>query len=493
MKAESDELEALYATNDLAREFDPLLSLHDWQERERLAAAKAADLATFRSQEELLSFLDRAVRFLGDEHRLSRLYGVAWNLGGHAPASETVQCFVRSLLARPAVSPRTECATVAAASWVATLRRCNSPDSAEALVRELMAICGGEEQQVNFIVRVYPGPPQRRDAGEFTPSERDHLRSLAPLFLRNARGPEFIGAVAWTLRDDWPTLELLLERTLDSIPREQVELAISVLVNVVGWTVDKRDPGGNLSGLAPWLLDQLLRLPDIDRLASNADWRVEEILNRIGRAPLSWLPEALKKRRDMEARAGDEEVRAVSWHPSLSRYVTQVSSAQINDPEITQAVEALIDLVLDRGTVGYHMPEILRDVDPHGLVVPGEVAQRLSRAADAEEVWGLDRIAGAYPLGGPAWRTIARPVVVCAAHLGNEEERRSLFTALTDHGPRSWSRLPGEVPEVFVSAVQSARALLESETDAELRPFWQWYLELTEAELRGQEERAKEE
>jgi len=34
--------------------------------------------------------------------------------------------------------------------------------------------------------------------------------------------------------------------------------------------------------------------------------------------------------------------------------------------------------------------------------------------------------------------------------------------------------------------------MLESETDSEFRPFWEWYLAVAEAVLREQEEQAKE-
>jgi hypothetical protein len=46
---------------------------------------------------------------------------------------------------------------------------------------------------------------------------------------------------------------------------------------------------------------------------------------------------------------------------------------------------------------------------------------------------------------------------------------------------------------VFQIEVQAARTSLESEDDPDLRPLWEWRLARAEAELRHQEEEAKEE
>jgi hypothetical protein len=194
----------------------------------------------------------------------------------------------------------------------------------------------------------------------------------------------------------------------------------------------------------------------------------------------------------MEAQGGSEKVRAMSRLGRISRYVAQISATHMNDPEVGQAVEALVDLAWDREAVGYYLPEVLQDVDPEGILIQAEVKRRLANATGDDEVWWLARIAGAYAVGSSAWRTIAKPVILRAVRFGSEEERRSLFNALTDHGPRFWRGTPGEVPQTFVSGVESARQMLESETDSEFRPFWEWYLAVAEAELREQEEQAKE-
>jgi hypothetical protein len=185
-------------------------------------------------------------------------------------------------------------------------------------------------------------------------------------------------------------------------------------------------------------------------------------------------------------------IRAVSLHFQLSRYVTAVSEDDRDERGKVTAVDLLVGFAADTGTVGYHLPEILRDIDPAGALVPDAVARRVSATTDVQDVWRLARVAGGYRVGGLAWKVIARSIMERAAGLA-DDERRSLFSALRRHGPRSWSGRVGEVPQVFIGAAQVARSLLESETDPGLRPFWEWNVAVADAELRQAEESAKEE
>ena len=56
---------------------------------------------------------------MGADKELSRLMGIAWDLGAHALTREVVRAFVTNALGQARVSPRTDFGTVAAASWVA--------------------------------------------------------------------------------------------------------------------------------------------------------------------------------------------------------------------------------------------------------------------------------------------------------------------------------------------------------------------------------------
>jgi hypothetical protein len=492
LKAESEALESLYASDDLASEFEPLFGYDTLDQRDQHAAAKAAVLADGQTSEAIGAFIDRAMRFLGGEHKLSYLHGVAWYLGQHASTKEIVGNFVRTSLAAAEMYPHTDFAAIAAASWVATLRNSNTPMAAYDLVVELVKICGSDEKRMYLLQKLYGASLSSSDINKLTAIEHDHLRSLAPLFVKNGQVPVFIQAVAWTLHYNWPALKALLDTVLNSVAHGQISLAVTSLVNAVARAIRELDPTALPSGLAVWLLDQLLRIPDLDSVGNDLHWHVEWILKRIGRAPLSWLPKALIQRRDMETQSVSKKVRAVSFHVPFSHYVTPISAMHVGDPEVEKAVEALIDLVRARGTVGHHLPKFLHDVDPEGLLIPDAVIRRFADVTSAEDLWLLAGIGRVYAVGSAAWRTIAKLVIVRAVHTCSEEERCSLFHSLTDPGPLS-VRAVGEVAQIFITAVEFARQRLESETDTEFRPFWKWYLTAAEAELHEQEEHAKEE
>ena len=71
---------------------------------------------------------------MGGEKELSRLMGIAWDLGAHALTREGVREFVRKTLAQSGVSPRTDFGAVTAASWVAQLRKSDTPVAAHAVI-----------------------------------------------------------------------------------------------------------------------------------------------------------------------------------------------------------------------------------------------------------------------------------------------------------------------------------------------------------------------
>jgi hypothetical protein len=265
-----------------------------------------------------------------------------------------------------------------------------------------------------------------------------------------------------------------------------------VLLDAIYWVVREGAALAPPSDLAQWLMSQILALPDFDDLDGNGEWLLTEILERLGGIDVRWLPGALAKRQEQEATNGDgHKVRAVSRHARLSKYVRKIAAAEVTDPGVIEAVNELLDFVDGNGTVGYYLPEILSDIDPDGLVVPTAVSKRAKSAAGAEDVRRRARIGGTYEVNSSPWRTIALAVIRAVMPHG-AEALRSVHVSLDERGIRSWSGAIGEVPPIFIAAVTEARAALDSEVEPDLRPYWQHHLTLAEADLREQEEFAKE-
>lgn len=152
LRAGAEALEKLYESNDLAAEFEWLLSRDEWEARGHRATEKATALAD-GGRAEVEAFLERARAFFDNERELYQVFNVAWDLGIRAEKRAGVQEFVRAALAESSVSPRTDFAAIAANSWVAE-RRKEDPSAATTLAAELVHACGSDPQRINLLEAV---------------------------------------------------------------------------------------------------------------------------------------------------------------------------------------------------------------------------------------------------------------------------------------------------------------------------------------------------
>ena len=484
-------LENLYSANALAKEFEPLLDDEDWSAAEAKIAAKGMELAALAKAEDISSFIDRAVEFLGGDDKLVRLLGVASSLGAQAESHEVVRRYIRGSLKMPTHDMRSEFGVMAAVRWVASVRSA-APDRARMLVGELVTACANDDRRANLLERIYGRIPRLKNVGDFTAQEHELLRDSHELFVSTGRDAAFVAALALTISHDWPSLRSLLEDLLSKIAPDRLPQVMHALVDGTYWAVREEAASALPDGLAEWLMSQLLALPDIDDLGGNGEWHLAEILKRLGKLDIRWLPGALARRQQQETATRDlKSSRAISYNASISKYVCPISKSDLMNDEVVAALNAVMDFVSDNGTVGYYLPKILRDVDPDGLVTPTSVASRAKTADSAESVRRLARIGGAYALNGAPWRAIALSTIRAAAPFGVDAVQ-SVYGALGERGIRSWSGAFGEVPPVFIAAVTDARAALNAESVPDLRLYWQHRLAIAEIELREQEERAKE-
>lgn len=482
LKTAAARLEDLYAANELAREFEPLWN-GEHEKNQQYAKDKARELASASDVQTIHSFLDRATRFFGDE---SRLHYLVRPLGDQARDSESVRAFVRDMLRQAEVSPRTRFGIEIAGQWVFAVRMNEGPTAAHDLTIELMDGCGSEMQRLEFVQRIYGGP---RDVSAFAREDHELLRSLGPLFAKYEKYPDFIAAAGATIHHDWPALRTVLENCLDDTPQGQLVHAVRALVNAVYMAVTRDGSQPAPDGILPWLLEQVSRLPDIGEIGDW--WILDEIRKHLGRVALAWLPEILSQRVEMEAksRAAENNEYRVRTDAGLSRYVVRVTEANATNPEVTQALDAMIDLASGHSTVAYHIPEMLQEIDPDGLVVPGLVSSKVQAGSTAERLQELATIAGAYVLRTPAWRALAKPLLARAARLSSQE-CHSLYSNLVFDRPSvgTW----GGLTNVARSELESARHALETEDDVDFRPFWEWHVKQAEARVRAYEEWAKE-
>jgi hypothetical protein len=489
----AQKIQVMYSSNELAMEFQPLLR-HDRQDARAAHEEATADkLVAEGTSEAIESFMDRASRFVGGDAQLSRLNSLAWALGKRAPKSLCLQKFIKRHVLL-AITGKTEFAIRAAEGWVAATRTSAvTSDQPYQLVRTLFEEASGDQQRIRLLRALYSDGVPGRLVQSLDSQECNWLRSLGCMFLQNGHGPTFISAVAWTLRHDWSGYKTTIESILSRLPVEQLSGVSDALIDRVYWAVEQGEKDNLPSDLVPWLLEQLMKLPEFESTGDNGNWELNKIVEQLGLLPISWLPAAMRAQVDAKAVARDKYVH--SWtHPKHFVHLVQpISESNYESDEVRMGVSELLELASDRGATGYFLPDVLSVIDPSGLVVPAKVAQRLLAAVDREEARALAKLAGAYPVGSAPWRTIARPAIRYAMDSRALSDPRSIFSALTGERSRSWTNAMGEVAAVIVSAVVEAKRKLEDETDPDFKPFWEWHLDVAQDGLLRHEQDAKEE
>lgn len=494
LKSASLELEELYTSDAVANEFEHLLSDDDWEQYGSRAKEKAAQLALRESADEIKAFIERGARFIGGDGKFSQLYTVAAELGTLAEDHAAIRDFAQGALRETDVTSRSlEFALVVAGSWVFAVREGSTPERCAPLVEKLLADCADDGVRVQLLMEIYGRVPRVRGLKDFTHEEHALFRRKDQLFAAQGRISRYIAALATTLRHNWSLARTMLEDWVRKVPVEKRRDALHSLLHGVFWVVHDSEGKDLPAQLGEWLLDQLVLLPDFDSIAGNDEWYLEETLKRAGRPRVQWLPAVLAKRRELEAtRAADDFTRAISHHPRISKYVQQISVADASEPAVIQAVEELLGFIDDNGTPGYYLPEVLHDVDPDGLAVPGLVVSRVSQATESEQVRRLARIGGQYAAGTRSWEDLAK-AVLRSPLVQSEDSQRSIFAVLGSSGVTSWSNVHGEVPSAFVAEVEHTKASLAAATDDALRRYWEWRVGRAEADLRNEEQRAREE
>ena len=487
-RAIAKELEGIFESNELAREFEPLTSYERMEKSTATAKAKAKELVA-AGPAAVAEFVGRAVVFLRGEEEFHRVLHVAAQVGHLGRSHPEVVAFAKSALAAATVTPMVQFSAIILQTWLRQLRSSAAAADVPDMVRTIASNCGSPAVATHLMWRLYGGTPPPLEYTKIRDEEIGDLRSRLGVFLEQGRGPAFVEAITWGLRYDWTGYRALVESTLSDIPAEHLRFAVGRLVDAVYWVVryskdeDSRPLPPNL-GI--WVLDQLLRSPDLDSDGST-HWHVEQILDVVGRPDVRWLAGAVRR-----TLVGADDDGRLPTHDRLSKFVVPVGVESAQDPAVRAAVDDMIALAETKHAIGYSLPKHLLDIDPEGLLVPELVAARIETGGgDQDRIWRLARLAGQMDDATAGWRSIARAALQAASRMP-DQERRSIYFALGDHFPSAFSVRRGEVPEHFVAAAADARQQLDSEVEDIFKPLWQARLAAADAELKEWQDRALE-
>ena len=185
------------------------------------------------------------------------------------------------------------------------------------------------------------------------------------------------------------------------------------------------------------------------------------------------------------------EFRAVGHGKRFSEFVQPIKEVDLKRPEVVASLQELVAYARTKGSIRPYLPEIVRDVDPDGIAVPALVVAILEGECDEGDLPQFARLGAAYKVNTNPWRTIALAAMHAVARCSNDTLRETV-AALSESPMKVQSVAWGEVPAHLREELNESRAALGTETETEMKPYWQYRIVAAEARLSEEEQYAKE-
>ncbi len=493
LKEIATQCETFFEQSELFPQYAPLLR---WEGDEALgewATEKSHQLNALNNTQSIQNFVKNGVKFLGNSDQASQLFIVAEKLGSEPQQSQAVGDFVEEALKLSIKDSEFQFAITLSRSWIWATRH-NNPLATIALLEQLLQWANTSEKIVQLIQAIY------ESAWSINITEPEVAIVLAQQehFLQANSAVRFVGLLSSILFSSPEKIKNTLEITLNKLDCKQLSSALRAFLKSLNYAMHSRTKNTDQAidpSLRNWILNQVLRLPDIDNLGGITSGYLEEILKMLGQPDLQWLISAIERRIQMFSECDGSNIRILPNEERLSEWITHISPEQADDTTIRSLIAKLLSYADSYPSLGYNFPQYLIDVDPTGVITAGLVVEKLKDPkvrGNPRETWQWAKFAGYYPDDSTAWRKIAHEACSLAVPF-DDSDKYSIFDALTNPDPKIWMSNIGEASPTFEKAVETAQQRLESETDPVLIPFRQWILQSAEAELSSEIERVKEE
>ncbi len=286
------ELEKVYRANPVVDLFERLTNWDDIRATLAIVELKAKEL---NSLADIEGFLDDAESLLGSEE-MTRVHSIASALGRAAMERVPVRRFlVRELWAGERTSARHSFVLSAVHAWVHAQRR-EDQNRAAKLVEELLNLCG-EEKKLELLRIFYGGSPSPPAELTTSKAECELVRGYQELFIRHGAVSDFVRCTLWGMQHDWLGLKTCIEQAFTDAGEQRSE-AMAVLIDELQEILCREDEWSPPDDLLRWLWGQVVATPDFDHLKYNHGWHLDQIVGKLGKVPITWLPEALRIRAD---------------------------------------------------------------------------------------------------------------------------------------------------------------------------------------------------
>jgi hypothetical protein len=492
LKAIAEQCDNFFKNSELFPQYALLLSWRSYEALEQWATETKGTLINSKSSLIIHDFVQNGIKFLGNSDRVSQLFIVAEKLGSDAQRSQAVQSFVEEALKLAIQDPEFQFASRLCRSWVWTARH-NDSSTAIAVLKRLLQLVNTKEKVVQLIQVIY----ESAWLTNITEPEVTIVLEQREHFLEANLAVRFLGLLGGLFFSSSEQVKGAVEKTFNELDREQLSSGLDAFLQSLDYAL--RSLSQNIeSAVAPslriWILDQVLRLPDIDDIGGTTDWHLQELLKLLGKPDLQWLISAVEKRIQF-SESYASSMRTLPSRERLSQWINPISLEQADDPKVQSLIAKLLSYADSSRMLGYSFPRYLVDVDPAGAIAADLVVEKLTDPkvkGDPREVWQWAKFAGYYPNDSSAWHKIAHEACFLAVQF-DDRHKSSIFHALTNPDPKTWIVNIGEVSPTFEQAVKMAEQQLKAETDPVLIPFRQWILHSAQLELSSEVERVNEE
>ncbi len=492
LKELATQCETIFTSNSFVHDLEPLFRWdEDFNVQSQRAIEKSRILAQSGDSGVIHDFVKNAMKYLGEADQISRLFGVAGGLGEQAQSFPVVQKFVEESLKLSVTDARFQFACQVARSWIWIIRR-EDDQTVIPVLNQLLYWARTSERIVPLIQSVY-------SAAWIAPIDITEVTIIAEQvshFANTNQLPSFVGLLGGMFFVDSVQIRSTIEAALANLEGSLIAQAVNNLLQTANYAMNNAGSAMSsemLISFRDWILDQVLRLPDIDELEGRGDWNLNQILKHTGRPDLSWLVNAIKQRIETYGQYQGLHPRILPYQERLSKLILPLSCKSIDDVMQAQ-IAKLIDYYFSFPSLRYELPRYLHDIDPEGLVTAELTTQRLDdpdMRDNPEQLYYLAKLAGYYSEDSSGWRMIAHSVCSLAMQF-RERDRYSIFHALQNPEAKVWMSNLGQVAPNFEQDVETVRQQLETEPDQSLVPYWQWRLRSAEMDLEHERERVKE-
>ena len=503
LKILTNECESLTNLNDDIRILEKLYNYDNSRNKNLYSKQIAKSLI---SKQLITDFIDKAYQFTsGSDKYWYGICDIANVLGEDYGSTLSVQEFLTEVINGTLNDKKYVSVACAALSAIASRIRREAPDELGNFLTDTFSKISNINTKADFLYALYSQPhPELR--GLLIEQDLEFVSSLVnEIDLRSKLDSLFMYALGYMTYLDFDRIRVLVENLWKNVEENDAANAFSSLTNGLWYRslfAERFSQYKHVytSEIYEWLIQQLQNVPSLDDVEGLFQHELVELQKMTGCVlNIAWLVSFLQKREAKWRIKDQKKWKIFSSRNLLVRCIKKIDQTSSSEPETIQAVNDLLSFNSHNSYFGYSLPEVAINIDPNGLIIPFLIVSKLKNQEFVWETEGLKdgyewyRYAGYYPVNSAPWRIIATETCRIASQLSTIEARRRLYSALLDHRIQSYSGTAGEVPHVFVSAVECAINDEKNETDGVLKEFMTWRREVAEKELEREKARIEEE